>query len=259
MKYFNHTKTLLACCASLAAASAGAPAQAQLPQPATEAVANSQMSAKAPSPAALQLAALFIPKDLFISANISTLDEGIEILAKNSPELKATFTQYPGLQAALVDVTGKQLSTILLDEYPGLLDQVGGLVDARYTREEKDSLLAFYSSSAGIKMIRAEFEGMDTGKMLDAFAGDDNKITVAEVQAMTPGSAELGKDLTPAERAKASVFFMSPAGRKVAKTTPDMQALTVDWVNQLMVRVGPQIEAKTVETVMSFIAKSGTK
>jgi hypothetical protein len=212
-----------------------------------------------PSADAITLAGLLVPRDLFIEINLVNFDKSIPILAQQNPQLAALFTSYPGLDVEMATTGRAELQKILLDEYPGLAEKVSVFVAQRYSPAEIKVLNAFYNSPAGIKLIRNEYQGADTSGMIEAFTDRDGKLTMDEVKAMDANSGPLNKDLTSAEQAAATKFFLGPVGRKIGQNKDGFQQLTVTWVNSTIAKYQGQLSENSSKTLMDFIAAADAK
>jgi hypothetical protein len=189
------------------------PANIFAQSPASPAPIAASPAPVAPSAEAIALAGLLIPKDVFIDVNMVNFAKSLKIMATQSPELGQLFGQYPGLEAALTAAGSAQLRQILELEYPDLANKVGAFIVQRYTARETADLTKFYAGGAGKKLIRAEYQSADVGAMVEAFSDADGKLTTDEVRAMDANSiADLGKELTSAEKAVATTFFMGATG-----------------------------------------------
>lgn len=222
--------------------------------PAIVAPAPAPDAATPATPARMALAKELVghtqPKELMLHAVLTGWDKGVaEQDADYQAELEAI---QPGLGARLTERGKAELVALVAEQIPQMHDRLAALFAGNCTEEELKSLIAFYSSPAGAKMIRS-ITMSDSGR--EAF--DDETLTTAEATSANRAAAkDAVKALDGDEWLAAVQFSASPGGRAVKELGPQVQAISAEWMTRLMADFGKRIESITEEMVKRAVEEA---
>ena len=217
------------------------------------------VEARVPTPAtpartalAKQLVGYTQPKDLMLNAVLTGYERGAAEQGGN--DLAALDAIQPGLGARLADRGKAELVALVAERIPQMHERLATLFAANCTEEELKSLIAFYSSPAGAKMIRGVTMSDRGG---DSF--DDEKLTAQEATSVNKAAArDVAKSLDGEEWLAMIKFATSPGGRAAKALGPQVQAISAEWMTQLMADFGKRIEP-IVEQMVTQAAQEADK
>ena len=219
--------------------------------------AGSSATADTVTPARTALARELVgytqPKELMIEAVMHGWELGVS--EQSAAEFDRLDEIQPGLGARLTERGKSELVNLVAVRIPQMQDKLAKLYADNCTEAELKEMIAFYSSATGRKLIRSVTMADKGG---DAF--DDEKVTAAEA---TKANREAAKDavatLDGDEWIEALKFGVSPGGRIVKKLTPQVQAISAEWMTLLLADFGKRMEPITEEMVMQAIEQADKK
>lgn len=176
------------------------------------------------------------PKDLMLSAVLTGYDKGsAEQDEWNLAELDEI---QPGLGVRLAERGKAELVALVAERIPQMHERLAALFAGNCSEEELKGLIAFYSSPAGAKMIRGVTMSDSGGE-----AFDDEQLTAAEATSANRAAAKnAAKSLDGNEWLAMIKFSTSPGGRAAKALGPQVQAISAEWMTQLMADFGKRIE-----------------
>jgi len=161
----------------------------------------------------------------------------------------------PGLSARLAERGKAELVALVAERIPQMHERLAAMFAANCAEEELKGLIAFYSSPAGSKMIRS-ITLSDSGG--DAF--DDAKFTADEAATANRAAAkDAAKSLDGDEWLAMMSFVASPSGRAVKALGPQVQAISADWMTQLMAEFSKRIEPIAGQMVTEALEEADKK
>jgi len=189
------------------------------------------------------------PKDLMLAAVLNGWEIGE---AENDNDLARFEEIEPGLGKRIVERSKAELMGLVAERIPQMHDRLATLFAENCTEEELKSLIAFYGSPAGKKLVRSITLSNKGG---DAF--DDEHFTAEEAtRANRDAAKDAVKTLDGDEWMAAAKFGLSPAGRLVKALSPQVQAISAEWMTALMADYGKRIEPAVEEMVRQAIDKA---
>ncbi|MGH6705192.1 MAG: DUF2059 domain-containing protein [Sphingomicrobium sp.] len=190
------------------------------------------------------------PKELMLHAVLTGWEKGV---AEQDEDYQADLEAIqPGLGAKLAERGKAELVTLVAEQIPQMHERLAALFAGNCTEEELKSLIAFYSSPAGAKMIRS-ITMSDSGE--EAF--DDEQLTTAEATSANRKAAKEAVKLLDGDEWLAAVkFSVSPGGRVVKALGPQVQAISAEWMTRLMADFGKRIESITEEMVKRAVEEA---
>ena len=196
------------------------------------------------------------PTDLMLKAVLVGYEKGA---AEEGLDAGAELDELvPGLSARLTERGKAELVALVAERIPQMHERLATMFAVNCTEEELKALIAFYSSPAGAKMIRS-ITLSDSGG--DAF--DDAKLTADEATTANRAAArDAAKLLSGDEWLAMMSFVASPGGRAIKTFGPQVQAISADWMTELMAdfskRIEPIAEQMVAEAVEEADKKAGT-
>lgn len=218
--------------------------------------APDKAAASARTALARELVGYTQPKDLMLQAVLTGYDKGA---AEQDPNDLAELDEVqPGLGARLAERGKAELIAFTAERLPVMHERLASLFAANCTEEELKSLIAFYSSPAGAKMIRSITMSDHGG---EAFT--DEKFTAEEAATANRAAAkDAAKALDGDEWLAMMKFAGSPGGRAAKALGPQVQAISAEWMTSLMTdfsrRIEPIVEQMVTQAVEEADKKSGT-
>lgn len=240
--------------ASLLAAATGGPAA-----PAASAGAQ-QPAAKSATEVpqnALKLSRLVNPEDRILQAGMKGFQLGIDAELKRSPENAAIYDRNPGLLEAVIDAGRPVMHKHLLSVIPEQQRRFAQFYAAKFSPEEIDQLIGFYSSPTGAKVLDAMYAGVDIGALVQALAKDENKGFTAKDVGRVNDAAMAGlPDTFDAEDWKTMFTFGAmPVHAKLMRLTPEFNQLVADVENENDASLNSDMNAAIQAAVAAYLSK----
>lgn len=169
-----------------------------------------------------------------------------------SPELTALEKEMPGFMLAL----GREILPIanrsMRERLPELHRRQAGFYAANFTTAELDTLIQFYSSPTGTKLISVLMAKIKPTAMIEeAGKSEDFKFgeqaALKDIRATVP---EVMRSMTDEDQAALMRFARSSAAPKLRAIAPQTQKIVIDWMNE----EAPWEAAATDEAVARVMA-----
>jgi hypothetical protein len=251
MKRVGLAVSALTLLASMPAVAAPAPTAPTVPAAPPAAAAPRVATPATPARQALarQLIGYTQPKDLMMESVLRGWDLGA---AENTDDIAQLDSVQPGLGARLAERGQAELVAMVDQQFAHMQDQLATLFADNCSEEELNSLIAFYSSPTGRKMVRSIMMADTAG---DAF--DDERLTPEEAASANRAASKAAvKSLDGNEWIAAVKFGASPAGRAVKALSPQVQAISAEWLTSLMAEFGKRIEPIAEEMVAKAVEEA---
>jgi hypothetical protein len=239
----------------LAAAALAAPAIAQSPSAPAAAPVNEI------SPEALELAKLVEPAGESTTLALNAAKTGFFQVLKGSPDSAAMEAEYPGIYQAVWEAMEPLMRETLTADTPKLWTKLARLYTQRLTPSEIAGLRRFYSTPVGQKMIRAMSQQADLAPIIESASKSTNYTVSAEAFDKTRASGiEAAVDtITPADHAALEDLAQSIPLPKLTALGPDVQRITLAWMNEPDPDLDARIEKVVEERMIRFMAEADKK
>jgi hypothetical protein len=213
--------------------------------------------AKAVPDNALRLAALLNPAEKTLEVAMRAFDTGVDAALKKSPDDAAVFDRNPGLLEAVMDAERPLMRKHLLEVIPGHQRRYAEFYARKFTPEEIDQLIAFYSGPTGQKVIAALYAGVDLGKLTDKLDSKGNlALTGKDIQDVHAAAVSRVPDLLDADDWKAVFMFSAtPVHSKLVGIGPEFNQLVAELENEPDPAFDARIEAVVQQAVKTYMAK----
>ncbi|MFC7536303.1 DUF2059 domain-containing protein [Sphingomonas sp. GCM10030256] len=238
---------LLAALFLLAAAPDGAPAK-----PAQS--AQVEVSAKA-----VALSRLLNPEDKMAALVVHALDTGFHTaLLADTAEAKV-FDQHPGLAEAILSAARPVISAHVSKSSPRMLRRFAGFYAGRFTSDELDTLIAFYSSPTGVKMIEGMYSGVNLSILANKLNDDpEAKLATSDVSAITRSTVQrIFPVFNDSDKAALLTFARKPVYPKLQRAIPAFHKLVAEVANEPDPELDSAMKATVKKAVKEFLAKEG--
>lgn len=228
---------------------------------------GTQMRPSSASPAAavpdnaLKLSRLVNPEDRIFKVGMAGFQLGIDAELKRSPESAAVYDKNPGLLEAVVDAGRPVMRKHLVAVIPEQQRRFAQFYAAKFSPEEIDQLIGFYSSPTGMKVLEAMYDGIDLGAIVQASAKDASKTLSADDVGKLNAAATAGlPDKFDAEDWKALfIFSAAPVHAKLVRLTPEFNQLVADVENENDAALDEDMTAAIRSAVAVYFAKGEKK
>lgn len=209
---------------------------------------------------ATRLSRMLNPSDKIVEVGVRAFDAGFMASATGKSDDAAFFEEHPGLVETILEATQPVVRKHMIAGMPALQERFAGFYARSFTASEIDSLIAFYSSSTGAKMVEGMYAGADLGKLVES-VGEDGKdpVTSDEVRNFTRSTVER---ILPAfgeeDRKILMEFAASPAFAKMVKVMPEFRQMMADIANQPAPAMEAGIEQIVKRAVEDYFARRST-
>ncbi len=182
------------------------------------------------------------PADLMMQSVLMGWDRGFAEDRSHFDELDALS---PGLGKIVYELGRTEMIAAVDAAIPLFREELSGIFAANASETELRSLIDFYSSPTGKKMIRLmTLADASSGKE----AAEDEVFTTDEVTKANRDAVRASlTQFTPQDRVALLKFGISPAARAAKVAGPKVQAATAGWMNRVMAdfkaRLDPKVEA----------------
>lgn len=230
------------------------------PVPAQQSPATSTVSS-AISERALKLAAILNSDAIIIG---STSDaEALDLLRQlwgSREGLAEMETKNPGITLALARELLPIIDRSSRERLPELHRRQAALYAANFTAAELDTLIAFYSSPTGAKLIASMQASIKPKAIIaEASQSEDFKFgaqsALKDIRATIP---DIMKTMDASDKAALIRFAQSGVAPKMRALSPKTQQLAIDWMNEEAPWEGAEME-KAIERVLARFAKGKTE
>jgi hypothetical protein len=245
---------ILALLAAITAPQAAAPAAPVMPVSPVGAAAVGDPQRVALS---LELAEL-LNSEVLTRAQLAKLtsDTLPKVFAQN-PDMVAIEQEHPGASAAVVAAIGPVMVDYTLRSLPKLWREIAPIYARYFDADELRSLLAFYRSPTGVRVIDAMGRGADYGAALTRMMNEQSSaITTGELRnGASPGIAEVVRSTSAEDRQVMVALMKTSAGRKLPVATREV----LEAVAANSARPDPafekQVETLTIDTLTKHMKK----
>lgn len=233
---------------------AAANAQQQGPVPASPAPTMASTQARAPSTSALELAKLYLQEDVVVDKATQNFDKSFNMGFESNQGSKDLESNFPGIRQAALDAGHKVFVSEYLSAIPRWRADLARFIDANFSTSETNAMIGYFHSAAGAKATKVMSEGGDISALAKKYSTnpDDIKVTREDAQSLV-NVGNLSK-LSQAELTEVMKFFMTPAGRKFTRLSPQLQTILLNDVNNTIATLMPKAQSAVIEAISGYIA-----
>jgi hypothetical protein len=237
-----------AICVSLATVASAAPPPKT---PADNAVAPSRIPE-----AALRLSRILNPADKIIELGMKGFDAGVNAELKKKPEDAAVYDRNPGLLDAILASGRPVMRSHIVAGIPAQQQRFAQFYAEKFTPDEIDQLIAFYSTPTGTKVVEAMYAGGDFSEVIDAMDKGSGAMNAAAVEKMNSSAAAQLPYKFDADDWKAMfAFAATPAHAKLEKIAPEFNQLVADVGNAPDPTLESDMNSAIESAVKAYFAK----
>lgn len=228
-----------------ASAAPSAPILVPVPPPSTISVEQQKLGG--------QLARIVDSEELTRAQLDKLLNDTMPKTLASDPAFVAMEKEHPGITHAMIEA----MRPIIVDEsirrLPVLWARLENIFARSFTAAELKTLIDFYASPTGVRVIKAMGEGSDFSRMLGTMVANDKaNVTADDLRAgVQAGAAEVIRTATPEDIKAMEALMATSAGQKMRAVTPQIQAEAVAWGNE----PSPETTAKVQKAVVDLVAK----
>lgn len=228
---------------------------------------SARLAAAQPTPAqsfseahrskALAVAKLAQPRELVLDAAMSAVAREMPVALRASADGKILEAEHPGIIDAMLRASYPELRSMLDRRLPDLWTRMAKAYSDDLSDVELDSLLQFFLSSTGEKLIRISNQQFDSGPMVEeVMKSEDFSFTLDSVQAgLRVGVTKAVSAMTPEELSQLIAFGTSDTGKKVRLVGPKIKKIVVNWGNESDPADEKRVEEVMTRTVDAYIER----
>ena len=185
------------------------------------------------------------------------LDETLPKTFAASPDFAAMEREHPGVTTAVIDAMRPIILRGTLARLPELTARLSPIYARSFTTAELRTLLDFYTSPAGQRVIKAMGEGADFSRLLgDMIASDSATVTTEGLRAgLESGKAQVMRTATPEDFKTMEALFATDLGAKMRAVAPKVQAESVAWGNDPDPELDAQVETAVKNAITRYLGK----
>jgi len=220
---------------------------------------KSGVSAVAPShvpEAAERLSRLLNPADKIVELGMKGFDAGVDAELKKKPEDAAVYDKNPGLLDAIL-VAGRPVRRKhIVAGIPAQQQRFAQFYAEKFSPEEVDQLIAFYSTPTGSKVIDAMYAGGDFSEVIDAMDKGSGSMKAADVEKVnTSAAAQLPYKFDADDWKAMFAFAATPAHAKLERIAPEFNQLVADVGNAPDPTLEGEMNTAIETAVKAYFAK----
>ena len=196
--------------------------------------------------------------EALLRAQISKmLDDTLPKTFAASPDFAALEREHPGVTRAMIDAMRPIILNGTLTRLPTLTARLAPIYAQSFTTAELHTLLDFYTSPTGMRVIKAMGEGADFSRLLgDMVASNSATVTTEGVRAgIQSGAAEVIRTATPEDIKAMMALASTDTGKKMREVAPKVQAASVAWGSEPDPELDAQVEGAVKDAVTKFLGK----
>jgi hypothetical protein len=231
MEGIVHKACVLAVFTCLASATFAAPTASPAPTPKDP---RPELVQSAVSANALHLSNLLNPTDKLLEVGMKGFETGFDNAVKGKPDDAAFFQKYPGLREVLMAAAEPVVRKHLAARIPVKQRRFAQFYDGKFSPEEIDQLVTFYSSPTGHKVIEAMYSGTNLDQLTKTIAQQGDKpLTAKDVGELNRAATAHLPDSFDADDWKAIFMFsVTPAHAKLIQIVPEFNQLLAEIENE---------------------------
>ena len=210
---------------------------------------------------ASRLSALLNPADRMVQVGMKAFDAGVDSALKKSPEDAAVYTQNPGLLEAVLDAGRPVMRKHLETAIPTQQRRFAEFYAQKFSAEEIDQLISFYSTPTGAKVVAAIYEGLDLAKLAEGMDREGHlTLTSSQVHDANTSAVSHLPDAFNAEDWEAVlVFSVTPVHAKLTRLAPEFNQLVADIGNEPDPALDAEIDKAVEIAVKAYFAQKKEK
>lgn len=184
------------------------------------------------------------------------LDDTLPKTFAASPDFAAMEREHPGITKAVIDAMRPIILNGTLSRSPALTARLTPIYARSFTTAELHTLLDFYTSPAGQRVIKAMGEGADFSRLLSDMIANDGTATTEGLRAgVQSGAAEVIRTATPDDIKTMEALFATSLGAKMRAVSPKVQAESVAWGNEPDPELDAQVESAVKDAITRYLGK----
>ena len=210
------------------------------------------------SKTALRLSELLNPPDQLEGIALRGFETGFDAALKSNPDDAALFTDNPGLREAIFEAARPIFRKYVAAQIPAKEQKFADFYARKFTPQDMEELLAFYSSPTGTKVIAQTYANLDLNKIAeDALATNgEGKMNGEDVGEITTSAAAKVLPGLDADDFKALFIFSgTPAFEKLRAAMPEFQQLTAELANETDPATDAEVQAAVEGAVKKYMAQ----
>lgn len=174
-----------------------------------------------------------------------------------SPDFAAMEREHPGVTQAVIGAMRPIILNGMLARLPTLSARLTPIYAQAFTTAELHTLIDFYKSPTGARVIKAMGEGTDFSRLLgDMVANKNNAVTTEGVRAgVQSGVAEVIRTATPEDMKAMEALAATDAGKKLREIAPQIQAASVAWGSEPDPQLNAQVESAVKSAILDYVGK----
>jgi len=206
---------------------------------------------------ALELARAMNSEELTRAQISKMLDDTLPKTFGATPEFAAMERDNPGITKAVIEAMRPIILNGTLTRLPTLWERLVPIYTRMFSVAELHTLLDFYTSPAGVRVIKAMGEGADYSRLLgDMIVNNSKTVTSDGVSAgVQSGVAQVIRTATPEDIKAMQALVATSAGKKLPMLNQEVQAASVAWGNEPVPELDAQVESAVKDAVIKFLGK----
>lgn len=186
------------------------------------------------------------------------LDETLPKTFAASPDFAEMERDHPGAIKVAIEAMRPVMIDAMLVRLPTLSARLEPIYSRALTTAELHTLLDFYTSRTGVRVIKAMGEGADFSLMLgDMIANNTGTATPEGLRAgVRSGTAEVVRTATPEDVKAMEALVATSAGKKMIEITPQAQAVSAAWGNEPDPELDAQVQSAVKRALTAYLGKS---
>lgn len=185
------------------------------------------------------------------------LDETLPKTFADTPQFAAMERDYPGITQAVIAAMGPVILDGTLKRLPSLWDRLVPIYTRTFSAAELRTLLDFYTSPAGMRLLKTMGEGADYSRLMgDMLAHGNTTVTTDGLAAgVQTGIAQVVRTSSPEDVKAMVALAATSAGKKLPGVNQQVQAEAAAWGNEEDPKLNAQVQAAVKDAVVKFIGK----
>lgn len=184
------------------------------------------------------------------------LDDTLPKTFAASPDFAAMEREHPGITRAVIEAMRPIILNGTLARRPALTARLTPIYSRPFTTAELRTLLDFYTSPAGQRVIKAMGEGADFSRLLSDMIANNGTATTEGVRAgIQSGTAEVIRTATPEDIRTMEALFATSLGAKMRAVSPQVQAQSIAWGNEPDPELDAQVESAVKDAITRYLGK----
>ncbi|NJS13914.1 MAG: DUF2059 domain-containing protein [Sphingopyxis sp.] len=218
-----------------------------------------EVSQAAPSPAAKEFGAIYVPIDLTVEASVIGFKKSFELTVRDNPGIAQLEKSKPGVIAAASAAGQKAVSNVLRRTVPDIQKKLAAFGAASFTEAELSEINAYYSTDAGARIQRLVAENVNVSALVENMKRTGNIPDLSGKDLIDSVDSKVVTKISDDDLLGLMKFNTTVGGRKLSMLAVPLADLVATEMNQAVNASMPEIQQAVFAAISAHMGKTPRK